>query len=399
MSSRNPYFGRASYSMRHISAHTWLGRVDRVSLLRVVFDELPHADVVSVELHLIGGSAGGRGGAADSVERVSDAIVSGRPWLDAAGKPIHAHGGGLLYEDGVYYWYGENKERTTGRDGVWHWGVRCYASGDLVRWDDLGLIIPPDLDDPASPLHPRQLLDRPHVVVNAETGKYVCWLRVSTRAGRPQRLVVLIADRLLGPYELVQPGVRPLGMDAGDFDIVVDPGDGKAYCYFERVHRELICADLDADYTGFTGYYSTHFPHPGPPQVREAPAYFARGGRHFLITSGTTWYFPNRSQLAVADTYHGPWTVLGDPHRGDPSGTSFQSQVSSVFAHPDSHELYIVLADRWLPDLPGGNHDLGDDYRGDPDTSRASYVWLPLRFDEDTPYLEWRDQWRVDDHA
>ena len=82
-------------------------------------------------------------------------------------------------------------------------------------------------------------------------------------------------------------------MSAGDFDLVVDPHDGKAYYYFERVHSEMICADLTSDYTDVTGYYSTHFPQPQPPFVREAPAYFSRDRRHYLLTSGTTGYYPN----------------------------------------------------------------------------------------------------------
>ena len=78
----------------------------------------------------------------------------GQPWLDTNGKRIHAHGGSIFYENGRYYWYGENKEKTTGLDSIWHWGIRCYVSGDLYNWDDLGLIIPPEPDDPASTLHP-----------------------------------------------------------------------------------------------------------------------------------------------------------------------------------------------------------------------------------------------------
>ena len=75
-----------------------------------------------------------------------------------------------------------------------------------------------------------------------------------------QRSTVLVADDILGPYAIVQTDLKPLGMNAGDFDLVVDPTDGKAYYYFERVHSELICADLTDDYTDVTGYYSTHFP-------------------------------------------------------------------------------------------------------------------------------------------
>lgn len=86
---------------------------------------------------------------------------------------------------------------------------------------------------------------------------------------------------------MVRTGLKPLNMSAGDFDLVVAP-DGKAYYYFERVHSETICADLTADYTDVTGYYSTHFPRPYPPYVREATAHFLRRGKHYLITSGTT---------------------------------------------------------------------------------------------------------------
>jgi len=162
------------------------------------------------------------------VVEMSGVIRPGRVWLDTKGERIQAHGGSVLFADGTFYWYGENKERSTGRDGIWHWGVRCYASTDLSSWEDLGLIIPPVLDDPRSPLNPAQFTDRPHIVINPETGKYICWLRVSSRAGRPQTLVVLVADALLGPYRIVEAGLRPLGMDAGDFDLVIDSDDGKA---------------------------------------------------------------------------------------------------------------------------------------------------------------------------
>ncbi|MET0975233.1 MAG: family 43 glycosylhydrolase [Leifsonia sp.] len=340
-------------------------------------------------------------------------IRPGRPWLDTKGERIQAHGGSILFVDGVFYWYGENKERTAPGNGIWHWGVRCYASTDLYNWEDRGLIIPPAVDDPDHPMHPAQLADRPHIIHNARTGKYVCWVKVMQRNGE-QMSSVFTADDILGPYELVRSGLRPLGMNAGDFDLVVDPSDGKAYYYFERVHSELICADLTDDYTDVTGYYSTHFPRQQPPFVREAPAYFLRNRRHHLITSGTTGYFPNQSEAAVADSYHGPWTVIGDPHPGDPTRTSFRSQLSSIFRHPLKKDLYIAIGDRWvvdppddLPDIPalfervfspGTDHsEWGTVPLPDPDTSIADYVWLPIRFDGDGVSIDWHDEWRIED--
>ena len=141
-------------------------------------------------------------------------------------------------------------------------------------------------------------------------------------------------------------------MSAGDFDLVVDPETKKAYYFFEKVHTDLIVAELTDDYTDVTGEYSSHFPHPSPPFTREAPAHFERDGTHYLVTSGSTGYFPNFSEVARAPDYHGPWTVLGDAHPDDVSRTSFRSQISCVFKHPHKHDLYIALADRWLPQLP-----------------------------------------------
>jgi hypothetical protein len=360
-------------------------------------------------------------------------IKPGQVWLDTDGNRIQAHGGSIHYENDVFYWYGENKEKTNQQTGVWHWGVRCYSSQDLYNWKDEGVIIPPNEEDIGSPLHPKSQMDRPHIIYNKHTRKYVCWLKIMG-ANDIQTETVLTADSLLGPYTIVNMGLRPLGMSAGDFDLITDPHDGKAYYFFERVHSELICADLTDDYTNVSGYYSTHFPYGKPPKVREAPAYFFRKGKHYLFTSGTTGYFPNPSEVACADTYHGPWSLLGDPHRGDKSRTSFNSQITSVFKHPHKKDLYIALADRWLLKLPeiAGKEafDNGLVYErmakvmsamygdgvnsADPpqagsapnlmdsiiDTKNADYVWLPVCFDTDgTPHLEWCDEWRVENYS
>ena len=238
-----------------------------------------------------------------------DAFYPGQVWLDTNGNRIQAHGGSLIYLDGVYYWYGENKEKTDKAAGIWHWGVRYYASTDLYNWEDRGLLIPPVTDDPNSSLHPTSMMDRPHILYNARTQKYICWLKIMEK-DQTQTETVLMADSFFGPYTIVREKLRPLGMSAGDFDLAVAP-DGKAYYFFERVHSETIIADLTEDYTDVTGYYSTHFPHKGPPHVREATAHFIRHGKHYLLTSGTTGYFPNPSEAAMADTWHGPYTVQG----------------------------------------------------------------------------------------
>lgn len=101
-------------------------------------------------------------------------IQPGRPWLDTEGKPIQAHGGAIFYENQSFYWYGENKEKTDGKSGIWTWGLRAYSSKDLYNWKDLGVFLPPEPDNKNQPMYPENRADRPHIVFNNKTGKYVC---------------------------------------------------------------------------------------------------------------------------------------------------------------------------------------------------------------------------------
>lgn len=363
-----------------------------------------------------------------------DRFYPGKPWLDTNGNRIQAHGGSIMFLDGIYYWYGENKEKTDGISPVWHWGVRCYTSTDLYNWEDRGLIIPPEPEDEISSLHPNRAMDRPHIIYNEKTKKYVCWLKIQN-PDQTQSMTVLTADNILGPYTKVRENLKPHGMSSGDFDLVVAP-DGKAYYYFEKVHTEIICTELSEDYLDVTDKYTSHFPKPYPPYVREAPAHFMRNGKHYLITSGTTGYSPNPSEVAIADDWHGPFQVLGDPHPQDESRTSYHSQVSCVFKVEGKKNLYIACADRWLPERMDDQYEeyakmyeaffnpavdimplvmeiiarTGEQPKdGDvagfvqkllpvANTQIADYVWLPIRFDGEMAYLDWHDEWRIEDY-
>jgi hypothetical protein len=99
--------------------------------------------------------------------------------------------------------------------------------------------------------------------------------------------------------------------------------------------------------------------------------------------------------------------------------STFDSQISSVFRHPLKKDLYIALADRWLVDFAkGGRPDIQNCFYRmfSPDkdelppakevdlgsltkqnTSIADYVWLPIRFTSDGLYIEWLDEWRIED--
>ena len=51
----------------------------------------------------------------------------GAVWTDTGGAVINAHGGGILYDEGRYYWFGEHK--TAGEAGnLAQVGVHCYSA-------------------------------------------------------------------------------------------------------------------------------------------------------------------------------------------------------------------------------------------------------------------------------
>ncbi len=277
-----------------------------------------------------------------------DAIYPGQPWLDTKGERIQAHGGAVYYEDGVYYWYGENKEHTDGRNGIWTWGLKVYASTDLMNWEDKGFLIPPVLDDPNSALFPTKRVDRPHILRCPATGKYVCWIKLS---GPEAAFTVWQAESLLGSYEMVENIYNPGGHKAGDFDLISDPATGKGYLYFDADHASMLCMELSADYLHAEKEAGRSYANLRPPFTREAPALFEKEGKKYMLTSGMTGYVPNRSDSAVSDAWDQPFQSLGDPHLEDATCASFNSQISKIF-HVEGTETFIAMADRWLPDTP-----------------------------------------------
>lgn len=350
-----------------------------------------------------------------------DAIRPGAVWLDTDGKPIQAHGFQIACIDGTYYWYGENKADALLGTTRMFGGVRCYSSRDFYNWKDEGLLIEPDSLNPLSPIHYSQKLERPHIIRNPRSGKYVLWAKSQAEDGY---FAIFQADRFIGPYTFVR-NLQPEGYGVGDFDMYVDELSGKGYVWFERPHWELICAELTDDFLDVTDVYSNHFVGQKPPFTREAPAHFMANGKHYLFTSGTTGYTSNPTEVAEFDDYHGEYRILGDPHVGDSCASSFNSQITCVIKIP-GQELWIALADRWEPHTTGTDFSRRTfeakkgayaNYQPQPQKPvgtepqvvdrryklvdaahavyHAGYVFLPITFEDGVPRIHWQDEWRL----
>ena len=75
-------------------------------------------------------------------------FTPGEIWEDNQGVHINAHGGGIVYHKGVYYWFGEHKGQRSNAALV---GVTCYSSTDLYNWKNEGVALTVS-DDEESPI-------------------------------------------------------------------------------------------------------------------------------------------------------------------------------------------------------------------------------------------------------
>lgn len=352
---------------------------------------------------------------------------NGKPWMDDQGVHINAHGGGILFHEGSYYWCGQFMVEGAAGNAA-QVGVSTYSSQDLYRWKNEGIALAVS-PDPQSEIVKGCIIERPKVIFNRKTGKFVMWFHLELKDQRysAARSGVAVADKITGPYQYLgsfrpNAGVWPLnapdelrkplsnneadalskirfaggpepdyprqslfrlhhdgGQMARDMNVFVDD-DGTAYHIYSSEHNgTLHISQLTEDYLKPAGKYVRIF----PGDFNEAPAMFKHKGKYYLISSGCTGWKPNRARLASADHIFGPWTHLGDPSVGshDETQTSFDSQPTSVLPVQGKPGAFIYMADRWTPSNP----------------IEATHIWLPVRFNRDgRPFLKWLDQWNLD---
>ena len=291
----------------------------------------------------------------------------GKLWNDTDGSRIEAHGGGMFHENGTYYWFGEHG--TPGRTKV---GVICYSSRDLYNWNKEGVALPLAYDDPDHDLAVGCALERPKVIYNTRTKKYVMWfhLEIKGQGYNAARSGVALSDRVTGPYRFLG-SFRPNRSMARDMTLFVDD-DRKAYqLYASEDNQTMHVSLLTDDYLRPGGKFKRIF----VGRYMEAPTVFKHRGKYYFIGSGCTAYAPNSARSAVAESIWGPWKELGNPCVGANADKTFFSQSTYVLPVAGIPGALIFMADRWK----GGR-----------------YVWLPIRFEDGRVVLRWLDEWNLD---
>ncbi len=105
---------------------------------------------------------------------------NGKMWADDVGKPIQAHGGCIIQHDGMWYWYGEHKgaKNCPGTTRVDVIGISCYSSKDMNSWRYEGLALDVKDSPKGSLIQPENVCERPKVLYNKKTGKFVMWMHL-----------------------------------------------------------------------------------------------------------------------------------------------------------------------------------------------------------------------------
>lgn len=318
-------------------------------------------------------------------------IVNGKldefiDWTDTQGNVINASDGGILYVDGVYHWYGmalrplPNRAHGNGGQATTT-GVVMYASEDLVHWDYEGVILPCSTE-PDSPLYAPMRFERPKIIYNEKTDKYVLWCHYVKYPGDhgdeegTGDAGVAVCDRVNGTYEWLG-YMRPID-DRGmvrDCTIYKDM-DGSAYFIYDRQVGEDRClhiVKMSEDYLSFTGEYRRI----ECAYRREAASIVYYDGYYFMVTSDlTSWRF-NQAKYYRAKELMGEWEDMGDPCVDDTDHKTFHSQSTYIFKVEETEHTYIHMAERHNTD----------------NFLHCSYIWLPVEFSEDhTLQLRYRTE-------
>jgi len=296
--------------------------------------------------------------------KAATGIQSGIAWYDTAGNRIEAHGGGFLLANGTYYWYGESRKTSSLNDH----GVNCYSSTDLTHWKFERQVLA-QTDIRVSTAGP-YVVERPHVIYNARTSKYVLWFHLDTSSYGLRYAGVATSDTPNGAFRFSH-GFQPDGVPSLDQSVYQDT-DGNAYQIRSCNNQYVGFSRLTADYLNTTGITTKIN------EARESPAVFQYSGRYYLVTSHLTGWDPNPMDLydCGRSLTNAQCTSLGNPTK---DSTTFNSQSTNVLIYKNT---IVYQGDRW-------------NYKGTGGLLNSTYIWLPITPNGNNFDIKWQDNWNL----
>ncbi|MBF0648209.1 family 43 glycosylhydrolase [Dysgonomonas sp. GY75] len=306
-----------------------------------------------------------------NVHAQNKSFKPGVVWNDTSGSQINAHGGCVVYSNNAYYWFGED------RTGMVSNGVSCYKSTDLYNWKRVRLAMATtgERKEDMNDISQGRLFERPKVVYNKTTNKWVMWSHWETGEGYgAARVCVAVSDNVEGPYNLYKTS-RPNGQESRDQTLFLDT-DGKAYHF----------CSTDMNTNTYISLLRDDYLEPAKEDNMilkgmkyEAASIFKFKDIYFGLFSGCTGWNPNPGHSAyttdILSKWHTGFNFAVDPQKH----VTYRSQSCYVLKVEGKENAYIYMGDRW------NSKDVG----------KSDYVWLPINMRSGYPTIRWYDEWNL----
>ena len=295
----------------------------------------------------------------------TDAIYSGIPWYDQHGNVVSAHGGSIIKEKKLVYFFGEAHTDTSNA----FVGFNCYSSNDLYNWKFEKIALPVQA---SGKLGPNRVGERPKVMKNPKTGEFIMYMHVDTLGYKDQFVGYAVSKNITGPYQfqgaLLFNGKPIKKWDMGTFQ----DDDGKGYLL---THGGVI-HQLSDDYKSIVAETNRQIA-----SGFESPALFRKGGTYYFIGSHLTSWEKNDNYYYTSKSLSGPWIARGLIAPKDQ--LTWNSQSTFVLKIAGSKDTaYLFMGDRWSYPRQ---------------LSAATYVWQPFKFYGDSISLpSYLDAWNID---
>jgi hypothetical protein len=303
---------------------------------------------------------------AQAAHKLPGFIQPGAVWRDTQGHQIQAHGGGILYHNHVWYWFGE--DRTQGLDPDKRY-VACYSSRDLIHWTFRGR--PLQLADPDR-IGSGWVLERPKVFYSPSTRQFVMYFHLDDSAYKVARVATAISSTPTGPYRYLR-SFRPLGLESRDIGQFEDD-DGSDYLIFEsRPSGGFYIAGLSPDRLSIVRQVAFL------DLALEGGAVVHYRDLYYVLGSHLTGWNPNPNVYSSAPSLAGPWTHFLPVAPAVPDTYGAQSGLL-LKVTGNRNTAVIFMGDVWKPS------ELWD----------SRYLWMPVQIGEGKMELPPPAPWTID---
>jgi hypothetical protein len=276
----------------------------------------------------------------------------GISFSDTDGKPVDAHGGGILKECDTFYLHGEYfLSSTTNNDFN---GFSMYSSKDLATWKNEGIILP---QQASGQLGPKRKGERPHIIKCPATGEFVLYAHSADETYQADKEVVYATSSAVNkPYTFQGSLLGSTGAIAAHSDMSALTDGSNAYVVTESGWVYTLATDCHS-WVSAKQYTAVN----GTTGGSEAPTVFKAGNTYYWIGSDKTGWRANDNFYSTAPAVTGPWTYQG--YVAPQGAKTWMSQTTWVEPVVGSQgTVYVFWGDHWYGDqdttAPGLHNNL-----------------------------------------